>query len=945
MRVIFRQLSQILELVLQIANMPKPSNPLRTSLLVSMGGLASWGGLTVTAIAQIIEPDTTLGAESSRVLSLNAQQDLIYGGARRGANLFHSFKEFGVPEGKTALFLEYSPEIKNILVRVTGNTRSDILGGLLTFNPLNLSTSNSSGIGNSNLFFLNPNGIFVGPKGVVFTNGSLIMTTANGFEFGQGLKFSATNPQTAPMLNVNVTPGIQLGQHGRGVITHFGTLAAQNDLRLSAYQLNLQGLVRSFAGESLTLQAEDSIQIQKGGHLSPSPIYIMSPSDIYIQADSLTASGDASIISGLRLDNSRETQVNQNLTGKVYISTGSTSLMNGASIFSVNGSDIDIKTDSLLMDNGSRILATDLESGRTGNIRIEAREFVDLAGATVVKDTSGKEVPQITTIASLATTGDSGKLQIQTKSLQLRDGAILTTSSLGHGSSGGITLNVHDGISLSGFSTLNLNGETVVIANAIMSQLNPINIDAKSSSARRHNSGRTAGNIEINSSSLSMTDGGLISNTLFGYGQPGSIKIGVNHSIFMNNSFVLGVIGFDTIANGNTSKIDIQSRNLSLVNGAQISSSITGSRGSLAGGQGKGGDINIDVSDTMLVSGFNQGDIDLRNPLNPTEKLGSGGNFSGLLSSAEAGSGGRAGNITISTSHLQIEKGGTIEALTANSSPAGDITIDAKTLLIQDSGKLSVEGQGSGKGGDINVSAQSLHLYNQGQITARTNFGDGGNINLDISGIISLRRGSAIVTDAKQAGNGGNITINNSNGFIIAFPDENSDISANAITGNGGNVSLSTQGLLGLQLRPQTTSKSDITASSERGAQGNISINIPNVDPSQGLNELPTNLVSGAERLDHRCSDQATAKNSNASFYITGRGGLPIRPGSFAHTTYNTGDVRSFKADVTGLSSPQAEPQVSQPIVEAQGIQVTPDGKVHLVAGRAMVSPRSACPS
>jgi filamentous hemagglutinin family protein len=77
--------------------------------------------------------------------------EAIGGGAQRGQNLFHSFQEFNVSEARGAFFFSPDAAIQNILARVTGGNRSEILGVLGTF-------------GNSqpNLFLVNPNGIIFG---------------------------------------------------------------------------------------------------------------------------------------------------------------------------------------------------------------------------------------------------------------------------------------------------------------------------------------------------------------------------------------------------------------------------------------------------------------------------------------------------------------------------------------------------------------------------------------------------------------------------------------------------------------------------------------------------------------------------------------------------------------------------------------------------------------
>ncbi len=68
----------------------------------------------------------------------------------RGCNLFHSFQEFNVDEGR-GVYFSNPDNIVNILSRVTGDNISQILGTLGV-------------LGNANLFLINPNGIVFGPN-------------------------------------------------------------------------------------------------------------------------------------------------------------------------------------------------------------------------------------------------------------------------------------------------------------------------------------------------------------------------------------------------------------------------------------------------------------------------------------------------------------------------------------------------------------------------------------------------------------------------------------------------------------------------------------------------------------------------------------------------------------------------------------------------------------
>ena len=76
--------------------------------------------------AQIV-PDNTLGSENSvvtpnvNIRGINSNR--IDGGAVRGGNLFHSFQEFNIREGRGAYFSN-PDNIVNILTRVTGGNIS-----------------------------------------------------------------------------------------------------------------------------------------------------------------------------------------------------------------------------------------------------------------------------------------------------------------------------------------------------------------------------------------------------------------------------------------------------------------------------------------------------------------------------------------------------------------------------------------------------------------------------------------------------------------------------------------------------------------------------------------------------------------------------------------------------------------------------------------------------
>ena len=174
-----------------------------------------------------------------------------------------------------------------------------------------------------------------------------------------------------------------------------------------------------------------------------------------------------------------------------------------------------------------------------------------------------------------------------------------------------------------------------------------------------------------------------------------------------------------------------------------------------------------------------------------------------------------------------------------------------------------------------------------------------------------MRNNASISTTAGvegAGGNGGNIKIDS--GFVLAFPLENSDITANAFEGNGGNIDIDAQGIFGIEKRQATEGNitNDIDASSEFGLSGTVEIDILEVDPSQDSLNVPV-------------------------FVVIGRGGLPPEPE----------DNFRLPALATTENNLKSEPAAQQPEVAPQIIEATTwlrneEGKIFLLASPSTAS-------
>ncbi|MGQ4647306.1 CHAT domain-containing protein [Lyngbya aestuarii] len=129
------------------------------------------------AQAQSITPATD---GTGTVVNPQGNRFDIQGGSlsQDGANLFHSFEQFGLDSGQIVNFLS-NPEIRNILGRVVGGNPS-LINGLVQITG-----------GNSNLFLINPSGILFGPNAQLNLPADFTTTTATGIGFDNNNWFNA----------------------------------------------------------------------------------------------------------------------------------------------------------------------------------------------------------------------------------------------------------------------------------------------------------------------------------------------------------------------------------------------------------------------------------------------------------------------------------------------------------------------------------------------------------------------------------------------------------------------------------------------------------------------------------------------------------------------------------------------------------------------------------
>jgi large exoprotein involved in heme utilization and adhesion len=280
---------------------------------------------------------------------------------------------------------------------------------------------------------------------------------------------------------------------------------------------------------------------------------------------------------------------------------------------------------------------------------------------------------------------------------------------------------------------------------------------------------------------------------------------------------------------------------------------------------------------------------------------------------------------------LQGRNGLFSNAITNATGNGGSIFIGSKPesvpndVTIANGGEVRVNGETQGNAGIISLKADSLSLEKNASIIATTAFGQEGNINLEVSDVISLEKNSTISAAAVKNASGGNIDIDTN--FIVAFPEGNSDIIANANRGQGGKISINAESLFGIEARPLNDLSNDINASSEFNLDGTVDINNSRIDPLQGATELPSNVVEAKQATEQTCSANREGKANNG-LAIAGRGGTTPAPDA----PLNSENINNENPAQASIPEPIETAQGK--IQPARGIKFTKDGRIILTAYR-----------
>ncbi|MEM9266423.1 MAG: filamentous hemagglutinin N-terminal domain-containing protein [Cyanobacteria bacterium P01_F01_bin.13] len=784
------------------------------------------------------------------------------------SNLFHSFTQFSVPEGGTVVF-DHPTNIRNIITRVTGGNESTINGIIRT----NLTSE-------TNLFMLNPSGIFFGPNGQLDIGGSFAATTADAIQFGEQGVFSAIDTNSDFTL-LTVDPSAFLF-----------TQAIPQTITSQSTAFNF-----STFSSGLSVPENKSLLLI-GGDI----VLERSPTISSGRASEITVPGGQVELGGLRNtgivnltidgDNLSLTYPNNIDLADVFLER---TRLNTFTPFSGAGTVI-INANHLVMDN-SLINSITFGPDDAGEILITTDESVTLDDSTITSSTAasggGGNITIITERLSLnnsrlgvgtSATGDGGTINLRTTTTLLNDVSVIESSSLGTsgepaGDSGELAIQT---------DVLSINDSGI----NIKTSGDALNVD-------------TLGNLIINANNrVSVENDSEITSETVGQRNAGDITINTP-SLVIDNSRIAAAVTPDedssTGATGQGGQIMLDTQRLSLNNNAQITSSTSG-EGAAGAILFKGDSLAINFEEDSEISAATNG-------------LGDGGQI--LIAVPE--------NITLSGD-------GSLSARSTSSGPAGDVFIQTDGQFhVQDGARVEVSGNSSGNSGILEVVAGTT-ILNNGQLRASVEESEEGNITLDIEDALILRNNSLISAEASNDANGGNVTITTP--FIIALfpnsPDANgNDILAIADEGDGGRINIQANTLFNITENEATPNNrtNDLDATSDTGIDGEVIISTLQVDPDEGTLRLPPGLAEPA--INQSCQASITA---NGEFTNSGRGGLAANP----YDPLSRAGIQEDIYPAGQITAQQEEPpqvtETPEPLIEAQGWNRNAQGDIVLLA-------------
>ncbi len=398
-----------------------------------------------------------------------------------------------------------------------------------------------------------------------------------------------------------------------------------------------------------------------------------------------------------------------------------------------------------------------------------------------------------------------------------------------------------------------------------------------------------------------------ISSSIYKQGEAGGVFLitGPDGSVSLVESDI-----FSNIENGGEGEggvVRVTTGRLELRQGSQIQTIVRGAGdpGNELAGVGNAGVILIQAAEFVKLLGF--------------EDSGDGTFFpSGLLSSVGTGAQGDSGVIFVETPLLFLSDRAAITASNFGSGVAGYILVVADFIVLDKRARLLAVAR-SGQGGSIGLQTPYLVGVSRNsviatQVGATGRPGDGGDIligaDLDIDAAGRLQFSSSSPTL-----------------FVYGFPNNDTNILADAFRGRGGRIEIATISLRNLRQRPDIRITNDLDATSGvEGLDGTVNVSSFNLDIDRGLTPLPDRFQD--PRVSEGCDPRTRQETSQ--FGTIGKGGATTQANSVLYRDTPLARVPDQPTVTSSTLTAELQP--------AQGWVVDAQGKIRLVANAATLT-------
>lgn len=514
--------------------------------------ISGWVGLMAIAtvmypastLAQIdpgsVIPDDTLSENSIVVRDVTVRDslaDLIEGGTIQDNALFHSFEAFNILNNQRVYF-NNPAGIENIISRVTGDLSSSIDGTL--------------GVdGLANLYFINPNGIIFGPNANLDINGSFTASTADRVTFEGAGEFSATNPNSPPLVTVNIPIGLQFGENSPAALVNSASLdvggtllslsggevlslgeltALEGDIKVDAVDGNveiraLEDSRPAINGFSVELSASEAVNINGTVQTNTEDISITGDS-VNIEDSQITLGARENIVSESTIQGNTVSviAIREDIVSDLTIRAGDVSIRNSTLstdlISNFNSGDaghIDISADSVEISNGSTLSANFIiETATVVEADAIETDVIELIsdGGTPSTDFIVEADVAVADAVERTITGSAGEITISANRILLDAGSALdadvievASSALSSSEPLLFSPNV---IATGGEINLDATDEIIISNDSLLS--NDVRLMTETSEMDR----ATTGQIAITTDSLTVSDSSIFLNNRYG---------------------------------------------------------------------------------------------------------------------------------------------------------------------------------------------------------------------------------------------------------------------------------------------------------------------------------------------------------------------------------------------------------------------------------------------